>query len=288
MSRLDWNREGRHWPHRAASGFVESGGKRWHVQQMGSGKTILLIHGTGASCHSWRGVIPMLAEDYHVIAPDLPGHAFTQSPGAAMTLPAMARSLWQLLDTLEERPVLIVGHSAGAAIALQMLRERDASLPVVGFSAALAPFPGLGAQAFPLLAKLLFVNPLVPRLFSGFARLGGDTGRFLERATHSRIDEDGLRCYDILLGNSRHCRGALAMMANWNLEGLSAALPQLKSEVLLVHADRDAAIPIASVQEAAARLPNGRLETWSGLGHLAHEERPAAAAEVIGAFAAQI
>lgn len=288
MSRpLDWNREGRLWPHRDFSEFLEKGGIRWHVQRMGSGPSVLLLHGTGASCHSWHKVAASLSDDFSVIVPDLLQHAFTRAGSAQMTLPLMAKAVWELLDALDEAPSLIVGHSAGTAIAFEMLRGREISIPVVGFNPALAPFPGLGAQVFPLMARLLFVNPLVPRLFSGLARFGGETERFLRRSTNSRIDGIGLRCYEALLGNSVHCKGALAMMANWNLESLQRYLPQIESPVLLVHSEGDVAIPLESVRQAAAPLPNADLEVLPHLGHLAHEEQPEHAATLIRRFHAQ-
>ncbi|MDZ4273486.1 MAG: alpha/beta hydrolase, partial [Erythrobacter sp.] len=77
MSTLDWNRQGLIWPHRDASTFIESGGARWHVQRMGTGTPLLLLHGTGASVHSWRDLMPILAQSHEVIAIDLPRHAFT-------------------------------------------------------------------------------------------------------------------------------------------------------------------------------------------------------------------
>ncbi|MFM7444069.1 MAG: alpha/beta fold hydrolase [Tabrizicola sp.] len=94
MSQLDWNREGRIWPHRDASAFVASGRGRWHIQRMGEGPPLLLIHGTGASVHSWRGVMPLLAKAHAVTAIDLPRHAFTTGHDAfAMSLPAMTREV---------------------------------------------------------------------------------------------------------------------------------------------------------------------------------------------------
>ncbi|MDP4574946.1 alpha/beta fold hydrolase [Qipengyuania sp. G39] len=288
MSRpLDWNRQGLRWPHRETSSFVECPGIRWHVQQAGDGPTVLLLHGTGASTHSWRGVMPQLADTFQVVAPDLPGHAFTRASASHMTLPAMAEAAWRLLDTLEIEPAMIVGHSAGAAIAMQMIAARGADIPVVGLNPALAPFPGLGSQLFPLMAKMLFVNPAVPRIFSSLARIGGDTGGFLRRATNSRIDAAGLRCYETLLGNSAHCRGALAMMANWDLERLQAHLPGIESPVLLVHSEGDNAIPLDSVRKAARRLPRATLEILPKLGHLAHEEQPEQAAARIAQFFAK-
>ena len=49
---LDWATDGRDWPNHAASRFVEAAGMRWHVQVMGSGPALLLLHGTGAATHS--------------------------------------------------------------------------------------------------------------------------------------------------------------------------------------------------------------------------------------------
>ncbi|MFY0022431.1 hypothetical protein ABTQ05_21120, partial [Acinetobacter baumannii] len=62
--RPDWATDGRDWPHRDASRFVDAGRVRFHVQVMGSGPPLLLIHGTGAATHSWRDVAPLLAEHF--------------------------------------------------------------------------------------------------------------------------------------------------------------------------------------------------------------------------------
>ena len=79
---LDWERDGADWPNRAASRFVTVGAMRWHVQVMGSGPVLLLLHGTGASSHSWRDLAPRLARHFTVLAPDLPGHGFSAQPAA--------------------------------------------------------------------------------------------------------------------------------------------------------------------------------------------------------------
>ncbi|MEL6877244.1 MAG: alpha/beta fold hydrolase BchO [Pseudomonadota bacterium] len=283
---LNWEREGLIWPHRDTSEFVRAGGAQWHVQTMGSGPPVLLLHGTGASCHSWRGVMPSLAESHTVIAPDLPRHAFTTGhPPEAMALPTMARAVGRLLDELDVMPAMIVGHSAGAALALQLALTRQLDVPLIGLNAALRPFPGLAAQLFPAFAKMLFVNPLVPRLFSKSVSRREDAERFLARATQSKIDQVGLDCYAALLANSRHTKGALAMMANWDLPALQSRLSAIQNPVLLVHSARDNAVPISAAREAAEALPNAQLEELPQLGHLAHEEDPENAARLIAAFA---
>ncbi len=284
---LDWSREGLIWPHRAASQFITSGGARWHVQRMGSGAPLLLLHGTGASVHSWRGLMPLLAQTHQVIALDLPRHAFTTGHDAyAMSLPAMAEKLAALLTTLEVSPAGIIGHSAGAALALQLALDHGFAGPIVGLSAALRPFPGPFAQIFPVVAKALFINPLVPRIFSSTVDLTGGAERFLWRSTHSRIDAEGLACYRTLLKHPGHAGGALAMMANWDLPALRERMGQAANPVLLIHGGNDPAIPLDWAREARGWLRQARLEVLPGLGHLAHEEAPEQSAALIRAFLA--
>ena len=87
---------------------------------------MLLLHGTGSGNFSWRGMLPELAEHFTVIAPDLPGHAFTsRGPDGALSLPGMAEGLRALMLQLQLTPQVIVGHSAGAAIAAHMALHFD-------------------------------------------------------------------------------------------------------------------------------------------------------------------
>lgn len=284
MSRVVWDVEGRDWPNRAASRFVETSRLRWHVQVAGTGPVVLLLHGTGAATHSWRDLLPLLAERSTVVAPDLPGHGFTTGrPAGGLAMPAMARAVADLLGTLGLAPATIVGHSAGAAIGLRMaLDGLAAPNEIVGLSPALLPFPGIAATLFPTLARALFVNPFAPHIFAAMARGPGEAGRFLERATGSHIDAAGIELYRRLFATSEHCGGAITMMADWDLAALARDLPRVATHTRFVHGDKDTAIPLAKVREAAALVPGAEVTVLPGLGHLAHEERPTEVAALIG------
>ena len=117
--RLDFATDGAHWPHRELSRFVTAAGLRWHVQHAPhpdpAAPTVLLLHGTGASTHSWRVLIPLLQPQVAVLALDLPGHGFSAMPqGDAVaelcSLPGMARGVAALLQTLGIAPATVVGH----------------------------------------------------------------------------------------------------------------------------------------------------------------------------------
>jgi magnesium chelatase accessory protein len=275
MTALSWPSDGRDWPNHAASRFLSAGGLRWHVQVMGAGPVLLLLHGTGASTHSWRDLAPMLATDFTVVAPDLPGHGFTQSPHSdQLSLPAMARAIATLLKALDLAPDLVVGHSAGAAIGLRMALDGSiAPKALVSLNGALLPFRGLASQLFPSLARLLVLNPFVPRLFAWRAGSASAVDALLQ-GTGSRLDARGLDLYQRLFSNRVHVAATLAMMANWDLEVVGRAFGKLDLPVVLAVAVNDKAVPPADADEVAKRLPNARIETIPAAGHLAHEEKP--------------
>ena len=287
MSAPRWDVEGRDWPNRAHSRFVEVGRIRWHVQVMGAGPVVLLLHGTGAATHSWRDVAPRLAQYFTVVAPDLPGHGFTSGrPPGGLSMASMARADAEWIAAQDMSPQMIVGHSAGAAIALRMVGDGLATpSALIGLNAAVLPFPGLAARIFPTLAKLLFVNPFAPTIFSRIARTPGEVGRFLPRATGSRIDAAGVDLYARLFATSGHCSGAITMMAEWDLPSLKALLPTVSVPVLLLHGAKDAAIPPSDAEAARKLIPDAEARLLPDLGHLAHEEQPEMVAALIADFA---
>lgn len=282
-ARPEWNREGLGWPNREASRFVRAGGLRWHVQIAGAGPVVLLLHGTGAATHSWRGVLPLLAEHFTVVAPDLPGHGFTDPlPPRPKPLPAMATAVAALAAELALPPALVVGHSAGAAVACRAVLDGGLGpKAIVSLNGALLPFPGPAATLFPQAAKLLFDNAVAPRLFALQAHIPGQVGRFLGRATGSKIDAAGADFYGRLFKSPAHCAGALGMMADWDLAGLARDLPRLPVPLALAYGDRDAAVPPSVAREVANVVPWAELVPMPGLGHLSHEERPDLAAAII-------
>lgn len=288
MSDLIWSRDGGDWPNREASAFVEAAGIRWHVQRTGEGPPLLLLHGTGAATHSWRGLIPILAPKFAVIAPDLPGHGFTRSPPPhRLSLPGMATDVSQLLRVLDVKPEIAVGHSAGAAILARMcLDGKIAPRLLVSLNGAFMPFGGVANQLLSPLAQLLVMNPLVPRLFAWQASNAGAVERLI-RNTGSRIDPQGIALYGRLVRSPAHVAAALQMMANWRLQPLLHDLPRLKTNLLLVAADNDRSISPDVARQVREIVPRATIEHLPGLGHLAHEEQPQEIADLIMRYASR-
>lgn len=278
LERPDWETLGRDWPHRERSRFVAAAGIRWHVQLFGEGKgaDLLLLHGTGATSHSMAGLAPLLAERFRVIVPDLPGHGFTDPlPSERTTLPGIAAAIAELLATLAAAPVLVAGHSAGAAILVRMALDGylGARL-IVALNGALLPLEGLPGLIFSPMAKLAAASELVPRLFAWHATVDPFMVANLLRDTGSRLDPRSTQLYARLACAPGHVAGALAMMAGWDLEGLARDLPSLSIPLFLLVGRNDRTVPPAVARRVLKCVPMAELRYLPGLGHLAHEEAP--------------
>jgi magnesium chelatase accessory protein len=281
IARFDWAKDGSDWPNREASRFVDAAGFTWHVQVMGEGPAVLLLHGTGSSSHSWRDVMPRLAEKFTVVTPDLPGHGFTSKPTpASLTLPGMAAAVAALLKALKLEPARAAGHSAGAAVLIRMAAERLSSAnPLVAFNGAFFPMAGVAGSFFKPMAKFVASSNLMSKLFAAMAdRVAVER---LIRDTGSSLDARGLALYQRLFSNESHVAGTLAMMAAWDLDWVPQDLQNLPVELYLVKSTGDRTVPPVNSDRAARLAAHAHVITLQGLGHLAHEENPALAAEII-------
>lgn len=282
---MDPDLAGIDWPNRHASRFVDAGGLRWHVQVMGRGPVLLLLHGTGAATHSWRDLAPLLAPQYTVVALDLPGHGFTRAPSAQwMSIDGMAGGLAALLRALALAPELAAGHSAGAALLARLaLDGRIAPRLIVSLNGAFLPLAGWMRLMSPA-ARLLARLPAVPKVVAGRAGRGAAVDRLIA-STGSTIDATGRRCYAQLLRDPAHVSGALSMMANWQLAPLWEDLPRLAPALRLVVGGNDLTVPPDQAWRVAARVPGATVRSLPGLGHLAHEEQPHDVAGLIAGYA---
>ena len=286
---LSWRDDGKTWPNREYSQFIKVGRTRWHVQKAGGGPNAILLHGTGSATHTWKGLLPLLRDRMTVIAPDLPGHGFTSSsPSHQMSLPAMARSVSQLLQKLDVSDGVVVGHSAGAAIAAQMAKDGTTGVAgIVSINGAMLPLNNLPGLIFSPLAKLLAMSRIVPWLFSLRAADRTVVERLL-RQTGSQIDRESIDLYVRLARNPGHVGGALNMMANWDLQPLKVSLPALEPSILFLVGDRDKTVPPSYSESASKRAPNSHVKVIAKTGHLTHEEEPASVASEVFWFAEQI
>lgn len=256
------------------SRFVICKPHKWHVQEMGDGPLLLLIHGAGGATQSWRHLMPLLAEDHRVVAVDLPGQGFTKLGAQRRCgMDEMSADLLKLAAQEGWTPTALIGHSAGAAIALRMAEEMVPPPKVVGINAALGNFKGLAGVLFPIMAKMLAAVPGVAQMFTASAARPQSVERLIE-GTGSTLSMHERRFYQALVSDRSHVDGTLSMMAQWALDGLLSRLAQHPARALLITGSGDKAVPPSTSQEAADLMPNAAYEDLPDLGHLAHEEAP--------------
>jgi magnesium chelatase accessory protein len=288
----NWAKDGADWPNRDFSQFVEAGGLRWHVQIMGPlqtmdpvqpmGPSIVLLHGTGAATHSWAALMPILAKSHRVIAMDLPGHGFTATPnGYGLSLPGMSKLVLALLAKLKVDPIAIVGHSAGAAIGAEMILSGQITPKhLIALNGAFKPFDGLAAHVFPVIAKLIALNPVT---IMALSRNGSDRARVekLLAGTGSKLASETISHYTRLFGAPGHVNGVMGMMARWELGKLVPRMPLLGVPLTLIVGTGDKTIAPQVSRDVAKLVPGAQVLEVKGLGHLAHEEDAQAVATLI-------
>lgn len=265
-------------------GTLQAGGLRWRLQRAGppGAPGLLLLHGTGSSGQSWAGCLPGLAPQFDLLVPDLPGHGGTAAfENREASLGRMTQAVTALLAALNWQPQLVAGHSAGAAVMVQL--ALDGRLPsargLLAVNGALEPLPGLMGLVAPAVARLASRSELLP----GWVTRHAAQPRALDHligSTGSRLGEDGVAHYRNLLRQPEHVRGVLDMLANWRLEDLQARLPTLHLPLWLAAGLGDRTLAPVRSLELARRLKGARFLPLQGLGHLAHEEAP----EVINAL----
>jgi magnesium chelatase accessory protein len=181
-----------------------------------------------------------------------------------------------------------MGHSAGAAVAAQLvLNEPTLPTPVlIGLNPAWLPLPRLANWLFPPAAKLLALSPFSAHLFAHQAKKGSAVRKLMD-STGSHLDDVALSYYQRLLQSPTHVKGVLSMMAVWNLDHLAMRLKHLNGPVFLHLGGNDRTVPLRMSRDACRLIPQAVAVTVPGLGHLAHEESPAATCEQITAWIRQ-
>jgi magnesium chelatase accessory protein len=277
---LSWDTHSPTWPNHAHSQFVQTNHYRWHVQVMGQGPVMLMLHGTGASAHTWAGMSETLQAHYTLVCPDLPGHGFTTAlHDDDYGLHSMTLALTDLLQQMAYTPQVVVGHSAGAAVGMDYVMQHNnpAALSLVGLNPAWLPLPGLAQWLFPVAAKLAALNPLSGWLTSKQASM--NRVRQLLASTGSQLTAQQLAPYAVLMQSPHHVQGVLRMMSQWQLDDLVQRFVERPSRLLIQVGSADRTIPMHHALQVQQLLPQSTLQVLDGLGHLAHEENAALSAQ---------
>ena len=271
------------WPNRQYSKVISVGDLEWHVQLTGKGPVVLLLHGTGSSTHSWSDLIPLLETHAQVLVPDLPGHAFTLGAKLEdLKLDEIARSLQLLITQLEiESPSIVVGHSAGAPLALRFaVAALKQPKLVIALNPSFIPPPPVYTSFFgPLLGPITRSSTLSSLLASLSPSLGM-VDKLLD-STNTILPEARRVHYRKLFERSDHVRGSMNFMAAADIQKVLAEADLYQGKLICVLGNQDAWIPVKPLEKIIQDyFPSAEIVKWEG-GHIMHELEPAKVAQLI-------
>jgi pimeloyl-ACP methyl ester carboxylesterase len=158
------------------SRYVDTGELRQHVVTGGEGPPLLLVHGWPQTWYAWRLVMPALARDFFVVAPDQRGCGLSGKPEDGYDTATLAGDLVALMDALGHRRFAVAGHDTGMWIGYALAADHP------GRSACLAvaetPLPGVSPSP-PLFANGHLNNALWHFAFNRLANVNDQlvTGR---------------------------------------------------------------------------------------------------------------
>jgi pimeloyl-ACP methyl ester carboxylesterase len=247
--------------------------------EVGSGHTVVLLHGFPLSREMWCEQLSSLESEYRVITPDLRGHGESPAPEGVYSMDEMADDVIELLDALHaSEPFVLGGLSMGGYVALALFARypsRVRGLMLLD-TRATADTPEAAREREKTAQEVLaagsvqpVVEKMLPRLFSK-KTLELDKKRVaLVRAVMERTSPQGIA-------------GALRGMAI--RPDRRAELAGLSAPTLVLGGAEDVITPPPELRSLAAAIPAARLEIIPGAGHMAPYENPAAANAVILEF----
>lgn len=272
----------------APSQFVEIAGMQVHLRDEGpreDAEPIVLLHGTGASLHTWEGWTAALKHDRRVIRYDMPGFGLTgPAPDANYTIENYARVVVAVLDRLGVQRCVLVGNSLGGYVAWAttvLHPDRVARLVLVdsgGYPYESQSVPlGFKIARTPVLRVLM--RDVLPRsVIEGSMRnVYGDPNK----VTPELVD----RYFDLTTraGN----RLALGQRFAQTQPGdLARRVPEIKVPTLIIWGGRDRLIPPAQGDRFHEEIAGSQLQTFAALGHVPQEEDPAATVAAFKEFLA--
>jgi pimeloyl-ACP methyl ester carboxylesterase len=258
-------------------------------RRAGEGPALLLLHGIAGSSKTWSDVIPLLARDHTVIAPDLIGHGRSDKPPGDYSLGAQASALRDLLAVIGIERVTVVGQSFGGGVAMQFSYQYPDNCDRL----VLVSSGGLGREVSMILRVLTFpgVEYAFPVLFPSFARdWGNGLLKLLHRAgfRNARAVEMW-RAYASLVETENRTAFTRTLRGVVDTGGQSVtAMDRLylaaRMPTLIVWGDRDNIIPVSHAYAAHEAIPGSRLEVMKGAGHFPHAEEPVRFVELVSEF----
>jgi 2-hydroxymuconate-semialdehyde hydrolase/2-hydroxy-6-oxo-octa-2,4-dienoate hydrolase len=249
---------------------IDAGGIETSYLGAGAGPPVIMLHGSGpgvSGTANWQYNIPVLAERFRVLAPDLVGFGATERPtDIVYSLRSWTEHVWAFLDALGIETAAIVGNSLGGRIALQMATDHPERISRMVLMGA----PGVGMTLTEGLAALRAYEPshdamrdMLRNYFAVDPTL--ITDELVAIRYEASIADGAFETYRAMFFDPGHKGSELGITED---EVRAIATP-----TLLVHGREDKVVPVSVSVTMLGLLPNADLHVFSHCGHWTQIER---------------
>ena len=249
---------------------IQANGIRTNYLEAGSGPDVVLIHGSGpgvTSYANWRLVIPELAKDFHVVAPDMVGFGFSDRPeGINFGVQTWADQVLGLMDALGIEQAHVIGNSFGGAIALRLASQHPGRVDRMVLMGSM----GVDFKITPGLEKVWGYTPSFENMRSVL-----DVFAYSRDLVNDELAEVRYRA-SMQPGFQESFGAMFPPPRQQQVEEMSTPdedIKKLKHRTLVVHGREDAVIPLETSLRLAQLLDNADLQVFSHCGHWSMIER---------------
>jgi pimeloyl-ACP methyl ester carboxylesterase len=274
------------------SRFINIKGIDIHYLDKGSGDTTyLLFHGFGASTYSWRAIFDELSTHGRVVAFDRPAFGLTDRPMEWKDFNpydpmAQVQITYELMNALAINQAVMVGHSAGGVVALNMAThyyERVKKLVLVA--------PAVYVSGTPDWIRFVYNAPQFDRLGPLVARLtASQSDEILKTAWHNpqNIPSETFEAYSQIQKIKNWDKALWYFSKSTYSVDFAKNLPSLSMPVMIVSGDDDKIVSESDSKRLHANIPNSKYTVMPNCGHLPHEEYPQQFMEILVDFAEEL
>jgi len=263
------------------SQFMEVEGMDVHYRRTGSGPALLLLHGTGASLHTWEGWTHVLADSFTVISLDLPAFGLTgPHPDRDYSITAYVDFLEAFAKKLPLDSFYLAGNSLGGLIAWSYTTahpERVEKLILVdpsGMPNETETPLGIKLAETPVVGQILrYITPK-PLFAESLREVYGDP---------EAVSEDVIDRYFQLFRRPGN-RQAFIDRARTDHRVPTKSMANISVPTLILWGERDNWIPVEHAQLFQGLIPDSEVITYPDLGHVPMEEAPEVTAKDVQAF----
>lgn len=254
----------------------------YHDVGSGSGSPVLLLHGSGAGVSAWanwRGLIPVLAENFRVIAPDLVGFGYTSLPDPVRfeIFDTWIDQILALLDGLGIEKVHVVGNSFGGGLALHLATRCPERLDRIVLMGA----GGVKFDFTPELDALWGYTPSVENMKKIMDIMAYDrslvTDELAELRYRATIRPGAQEAFEQVFPEPRQRHLDAQIVPD-------ADLAKIPHEVLILHGREDRVVPVAASQRMFDTIPNSQLHVFGKCGHWTQIEHATRFQQLVGQF----